>query len=279
MATRTLASRRDRIVTMLIAPLMSCGARLPVYILLAGAFFAPSVAGHVIFSVYLLGIILAMLMAKLFRSTILSGGSEPFVMELPPYRLPTLKGIAIHTWERTWLYLKKAGTIILAISIIVWFLLSHPAPPPNLLNGLEMKEAAATTLSYSYAGRIGQAIEPGIRPLGFNWKVGISLFAGFAAKEVVVSTLGTTYSLGEEADEESGALRTALQQDPSFSPLVAYTFMVFVLIYLPCVAVLAVIRKETRSWRWPAFVAAYTCTLAWIVSFIVYQGGRLLGFG
>ncbi len=279
MATRTLASRRDRIVTMLIAPLMSCGGRLPIYVLLAGAFFAPNVAGHVIFSIYLLGVIMAVIMARIFRSTILAGESEPFVMELPPYRIPTFRGIMVHTWERTWMYIRKAGTIILAFSVLMWFLLSYPKPPAASIQSLSPAEARTAALSYSLAGRMGNFIEPILRPLGFDWKIGVSLIAGFAAKETVVSTLGTLYSIGEESDSSTATLQSTLRRDPVFNPLVAYAMMVFVLLYVPCVAALAVIRQETGSWRWPAFVTFYTCTLAWIASFVVYQGGKLLGWG
>lgn len=278
MATRTLEQRRDRIVTILISPLMSCGARLPVYVLLAGAFFAPAVAGKVIFSVYIIGVALAMVMALVFRVFLLKGSTTPFVMELPPYRMPTVRGVLIHVWERAWLYIKKAGTVILVFAIALWVLLSYPKPPESQLAGLDEQAAATYALEYSAAGRVGKAIEPVIRPLGFDWKIGVALVAGFGAKEVVVSTLGTTYSIGE-ADEESGDLREALRRDPVLSPLVAYVLMLFVLIYVPCLAAVAVTWRETNSWKWPLFMVAYTCTLAWIVSFIVYQGGRLLGYG
>ncbi len=275
MATRTLESRRDRLLTILVTPLMSCGAKLPVYVLLAGAFFPADIAGKVIFSVYVLGVILAIVMAKLFGALLLPGEAAPFVMELPPYRMPTAKGLLIHMWERGWLYLKKAGTIILGISIVMWFLLSHPAQP-ELPPG--MTAPADSGIAHTYAGQMGKAIEPLIRPLGFDWKVGIGLVAGFVAKEVVVATFGTVYAL-EEADEESEDLRAALRQDPQFNPLVAYALMVFVLIYVPCMAVVAVMRRETNSWKWPLFVIGYTTALAWLVSFIVYQGGMALGLG
>lgn len=292
MATRTLENRRDRIITILVNPLMSCGARLPVYTLLAGAFFAPEAAGNVIFSIYTLGVVLAIVMAKLFRKYLLPGPPTPFVMELPPYRMPTLRGVLIHMWERCWLYLKKAGTIILAISVIIWLLSTFPrqteleahyrarieAASEQEVEALE-NELAEKRLERSYAGRIGHAVALALRPVGLgDWKIGTALFAGFGAKEVVVATMGTLYSLGE-TDEESEDLRATLRRDPFFSPLVAYTFMVFVLIYVPCMAAVAVIKKETNSWRWPLFVIAYTTALAWVVSLVVYQGGRLLGFG
>ncbi len=277
MATRTIDDEKNRLTTMLVAPLMSCSARLPVYLLLAGAFFAPEIAGKVVFGIYLLGVLLAMLMALVFRKYLFSGETTPFVMELPPYRLPTLRGLLVHMWERTWLYIKKAGTIILVASIIVWFALTHPAPPPELSAADSPEQAAVHAAAYSYAGRISKTLEPVLRPLGFDWKIGTSLIAGFAAKEIVVATMGTVYSLGETGDEDEG-LREALQSDPQFDPLVALSLMVFVLIYVPCIAVVAVMKRETNGWKWPLFLIAYTSGLAWIISFIVYQGGRLLGF-
>lgn len=275
MATRTLESRRDRIITILIVPLMSCGARLPVYILLAGAFFTPAGAAKAIFSIYLLGVLLALLMAKLFRHFLLPGPPEPFVMELPPYRMPTLKGTLLHMGERGWAYVQKAGTTILAMSVVMWFLLTYPhlARP----QGVTDAQYAQLTLEHSYAGRCGRLAEPLLRPLGFDYRLGIALFSGLAAKEIVVSTLGTVFSLGDEAG--SGQLRQALGADPHFSPLTAYALMVFVLIYIPCVSTIATIYRETCSWKWAAFAVFYTTALAWLVTFVVYQGGRLLGWG
>ena len=277
MATRTLSSRRDRLVTMLIAPLMSCGARLPVYILLAGAFFRPEVAGNVIFSVYLLGILMAVVMAKLFRKVVLPGPPTPFVLELPPYRLPTLRGVLIHMWERGWLYLKKAGTVILAISIVIWALSTFPRFHWQDAKEATKQELAQKQLEHSYAGRVGSLIAPVLRPAGLgNWKIGTALFAGFGAKEVVVSTLGTLYGLGE-TDEKSDALRKELRND--MTPLQGYALMVFVLLYIPCLATVAVIKRESGSWKWPLFTVAYTTVLAWVVSTVVYQIGSLLGLG
>lgn len=281
MATRTLENPKDRLVTILITPLMSCGARLPVYTLLIAAFFPARAAGNILFSVYLIGIILALLMAKIFRTFLFKGESEPFVMELPIYRLPTLKSVLVHMWERAWLYLKKAGTVILAISIIMWALLTFPATDPY---GREWGDASKQ-LMHSYAGQIGQVIEPVLKPIGFDWRTGIALVAGFAAKEVVVSTLGTIYSLGDiEALEEGkdaaikGFAERAREQS-GFTPLTAYVLMLFTLLYVPCMATLAVIRKETGSWKWPLFTVFYTVLLAWLVCFAVYQGGRFLGIG
>jgi len=274
LATRTLENPRERIITILVVPLMSCGARLPVYILLAGAFFAPETAGKMIFLIYALGVFLALGMARLFSRYLLPGPATPFVMELPPYRLPTLKGTLIHMWERGFMYVKKAGTTILAMSIVTWFLLSHPILP--LDPALTASQNAQRQLAGSYAGHIGRAIEPAMRPLGFDYKITMGLLAGLAAKEIIVSTLGTVYSL-EDADAGSQELRQALRRDPVFNPLVAFTLMIFVLIYIPCVSAVAAIYRETASWKWTGFAVAYTCLLAWGAAAVVYQGGKLLG--
>lgn len=409
MGTRTLENSRDRMVTILVAPLMSCSARLPIYTLLTAAFFSERYAGTVMFSIYILGILLAVSMAFFFRKFLFPGATEPFAMEMPLYHLPTLRSIVTHMWERSILYLKKAGTIILAMSVLVWFFLNYPSDiqysrdfdqlksgaeatftaqmtekvlvPLHLekledqpeLQGLisqigeikareekdgtnkavqdsasqkdkaaeadsaaadnaetdmaaagnqvtaaaeddeadnpqltalkeantglypyamtywkldqERKDAtekldkdkAAEKLTNSYAGRFGHFIEPAIKPLGFDWKMGVSLFAGVTAKEVTVSTMGTVYSVGQVEDDTKD-LQEALSTDPVFSPLVAYTFMVFALIYTPCMAAVAVIRRETNSWKWAAFSIGYSLGLAWVVSFAVYRVGLLLGY-
>lgn len=279
MATRTLENPKDRLATILVTPLMSCGARLPVYTLLISAFFPAKVAGNVLFSIYIIGIILAMLMAKVFRTWLLRGESEPFVMELPIYRLPSLKNVLMHMWERAWLYLKKAGTIILAASILIWGLFTFPTAD---VNGNEYT-SAALQMEQSYAGRMGKAIEPVLTPLGFDWKTGVALVAGFAAKEVVVSTLGTLYSIEDEealAGEEDVAVKSFAQrarEQSGFTPFTAYILMLFTLIYIPCIATIAVIKRETNSWKWPLFTVGYTIALAWIVCFLVYQGGKIVG--
>lgn len=281
MASRTLENPRDRLVTMLVTPLMSCGARLPVYTLLIAAFFTPQAGGSILFSLYLIGIVLAIIMARVFRTWLLPGETEPFVMELPIYRLPTLKNVLVHMWERAWLYVQKAGTIILAISIIMWGLFTFPMVDKN---GQEF-ESPAVQMENSYAGRMGKVIEPVLSPLGFDWKTGVALVAGFGAKEVVVSTLGTLYSIEDEealTDGEEPAAKSFAQrakEQSGYSPLVAYVLMIFTLIYVPCLATIAVIKRETNSWKWPAFTIAYTVVLAWTVSFLVYRGGLLLGIG
>ena len=297
MGARTLENKSDRMVTILVSPLMSCSARLPVYTLLIAAFFSENVAGSVLFSIYFLGISLAILMALVFRKWMFPGASEPFIMEMPPYHLPTLRSIAIHMWERSILYLKKAGTLILAASILIWFITNYPAnveyskdydaakgqiteqydevAAKPLLAQLD-QEQAGEKLALSYAGQFGHFIEPVIKPLGFDWTMGVGLVSAVAAKEVLVSTLATIYSVGD-VEEDSQSLQEALAADAAFSPLVAFSLMVFTLIYSPCLAVLAVVRRETNSWKWPAFSFVYSTTLAWIMSFVVYQGGRLIG--
>ncbi len=257
MATRTLSNRKDRLLTILINPFMSCGARLPVYILFAAAFF-PNNQGLVVFSLYILGMMVAIIMGLILSRTLLKGLSAPFVMELPPYRVPTIKGALIHMWERGSLFLRKAGTIIFAAVVLVWALSSFPA-------GVEYGAQE------SYLGQVGTAIAPVFGPLGFgDWRASVALMTGFVAKEIVIGTFGTIYGV------EEGGLEAALQQH--FTPLSAYSFLVFVLLYVPCMAVIAVIKRETNSWKWPLFTAAYTTAVAWIVAFIVYQGGLLLGF-
>lgn len=371
MGTRTLENPKDRMVTMLVAPLMSCSARLPVYTLLTAAFFPAYLAGTMMFSVYLLGIVLAIVMALLFRKFLFAGDTEAFVMEMPPYHLPTLRSIVTHMWERGSLYLKKAGTLILAATVLVWFMTNYPSeveysrdfdqqketvetafeaqvaseillplhlqklednselasligtikeirettkgdaaegektladnPQMNALKQADPtlyaaavnyltideqqqeavkkieEEQAAEKLSQSYAGRFGHAVEPLIRPLGFDWKIGVGLVSAVAAKEVLVSTLGTIYSVGDVEDDDS-SLQDALQADPTFNPLVAYSLMVFTLIYSPCLAALAVMKRETNSWKWVGFTSLYSTALAWVVAFAVYHIGLLLGY-
>lgn len=273
LATRILEDRKDRIATILVIPLMSCSARLPVYTLLAGAFFAPAAAGKVIFSIYALGFLLAIALARLFRHYVVPGPMTPFVIELPPYRVPTLRGVLIHTWERAYLFVKKAGTVILAASVIIWALSSFPTS-----NNVPAGSSAHPNLQESYAGRIGQALVPVLRPAGLgDWKIATSLLFGVSAKEIVVSSLGTFYSLNTE-ERGIEALRNAMRQDPAFSPLVAYSMMVFVLIYVPCVPTIVVVARETGNAFWALFHVVYTTALAWLACTAVYQVGILLGF-
>ncbi len=258
MATRTLENEKDRILTMLIVPFMSCSARLPIYALFVAAFFT-AYEGWIIFSLYILGIVVAILVAFVLKNTLFKDVSAPFVMELPPYRLPTVKGALIHMWERGYIFIKKMGTVILLFSIIIWVLSSLPA-------GVEYASQDSVT------GQLGTAIAPVFEPLGFgNWQSSVALIFGFFAKEVVVSTFGSLYGVGD-----GDGLATALHS--TFTPLSGYAFMVFALLYIPCVATFLAIRRETNSWRWPLFSAAGSLVIAWIAAFIVFQGGTLLGF-
>ena len=379
MGARILDNYKDRMVTILITPFMSCSARLPVYTLFAAAFFPPEWAGTVVFGVYALGIVFGIVFAKIFRKYLFAGEAEPFVMELPPYHLPTLKATLTHMFERGIMYLKKAGTFILAASILVWFITTYPmdveyskdydalhdqvaqtyemkdaetlahfgittdeqkdqvneivdnmkstvqdataqaeaaqeaAPEieveddseaPELFNDIKDenkdlfpaawamyknsanldaendkldKEQASEKIEQSYAASFGKAINPVLEPLGFDWKMGVSLVAGLAAKEVVVSTLGTIYAVGGDTDHPQ-ALTDYLQNDPHFTPLIALTLMLFILIYPPCIAALAVIKRETGSWKWMLFMFFYENAFAWIACFIFYNIGRALGF-
>ena len=260
MASRTIENRKSRLVTMLVNPLMSCSARLPIYLVLTAAFF-PRHASLVLLSVYALGIVLAILMARLFCRFLVKGDDTPFVMELPPYRLPTSKAIFRHTWEKGAQYLRKMGGIILVASIVIWALGYYPRHAEY--------ETVTEQQENSYIGRIGKAIEPAIEPLGFDWKLGVGILSGVGAKELVVSSLGVLYADDAEADAASLGERIPI------TPLVAFGYMAFVLIYFPCIATLAAIKGETGSWRWTLFVAAYTTALAWAVSFAIYQVGGL----
>ena len=256
MATRTIESRRSRLITMLILPMMSCSARLPIYIIIIGCFFAPQWQSVVLISLYLLGILMAVLMSNLFSRWLIKGDDTPFVMELPPYRFPTCKAILRHTWEKGKQYLRKMGGIILVASIIVWALGYFPHH-----EGL----AVAEQQELSYLGMIGKLIEPLFSLQGFNWKLDVALLSGLGAKEIVASSIGVLYN-------DNLQLMTA----DGITPLVAFSFLTFVLIYFPCVATIAAIKEESGSWRWACFTAVYTTLLAWMVSAVVYQIGSLL---
>ncbi len=275
MATRTLESRRDRLTTMLVVPLVSCGARLPIYALIIPAFFPQAWRAPMLWIIYVFGIVLAILCAKLLRATLFKGESVPFVMELPPYRLPTLKGIWLHMWERGGAYLKKAGTVILAISVVLWALTSFPKLG-SVDESLSAEDQQAAELAHTVAGRIGHAMEPLIRPLGFDWRIGTAMVGAFAAKEVFVAQLGIVYSVGE-ADEESEPLREKLRQN--YSPLVGLCIMLFMLISAPCMATIAVTKRESNSWGWALFQLVGLTALAYVVTLVVYQLGTLLGIG
>ena len=305
MATRTLRSPKEKLATLLTLPFMCCGAKVPCFLLLIAAFFPKSPA-LAFFLVLCCGWVGALLMASLLRHTIIRGAGTPFVMELPPYRLPTIFSILMHMWERTWMYLKKAGTIILAISIVIWAAMTFPSLPDSQKAPFEEKVAslesqqkglqedseqykalqdqideanndlAAAQLRYSYGGRIGVAIEPVTKYLGFTWRTNIALVAGVAAKEAVVSTLGTAYSMGEQDPEDAAPLGERLKQDPDFTPAVALSLMIFILFYSPCFVSLVVIKSEAGGWRWLFFSMIVDTIFAAILAFIAYNIGRFV---
>lgn len=315
MATRTLENERDRLATMLVLPLMSCGARLAIWMLLIPAFFAPHWRAPILWLIYLTGIVLALAFAMLLRRTLLKGDEAPFVMELPPYRVPTLRGVVRKALDRSWIYLRKAGTIILGISVLLWFVASYPKPPSYEINreiengtveafrpapdmtesvmmerladarrdappGVQVLTAAeierhrqSEDLRYSIAGRIGRAMEPVIRPMGFDWKLGTAMIGAFAAKEVFVAQIGIVYSLGE-TNERSQGLRSVISRE--YSPLVAISLILFLLVGTPCMATVAITRRESGSWKWALLQFGGLTALAYFLSLIVYQVGRLL---
>ncbi len=300
MATRTIESRNSRMITMLVTPLMSCSARLPVYVLITGALF-PKNASFVLLSLYVTGVILAVILARVFKRAFFNEEDVPFVMELPPYRMPTGKSILLHMWEKAKQYLHKMGGIILVASIIIWFLGYFPretsrtadfkqqiASIENTQISPEKKAKQLQEIEHqmamdhqenSYIGRIGQIISPVMEPLGFNWKISVSLLSGMAAKEIVVSTLSVLYT-GSDDSEQALTERLLQEKNPDgtdvFTPLVGLSLMLFVLLYFPCIATVTAIVNESHSWKWGAFVILYTCCLAWVVSFLVYQIGNII---
>ncbi|MGN1375818.1 MAG: ferrous iron transport protein B [Prevotella sp.] len=273
MATRTIENRRSRLITILVLPLISCSARLPIYIMIIGTFFAVKYQSLIMITLYATGIILAVLMSRIFSKWLIKGDDTPFVMELPPYRFPTLKAITRHTWEKGKQYLKKMGGIILVASLIVWALGYFPHN-----DSLDRQ----TQQEQSYIGRIGKVVEPIFRPQGFDWKLDVSLMAGIGAKEIVASTMGVLYaddeSVADEdmADSEKYSKLYVKMSHDGITPLIAFSYLLFVLIYFPCIATIAAIKGETGSWRWAVFAALYTTILAWIVSALFYQVGSLL---
>lgn len=270
MATRTIESRRSRLITMLILPLMSCSARFPIYIMIICTMFAQQYRSAIMMSLYLVGIVMAVIMSRLFSKTLFKGEDTPFVMELPPYRFPTAKAIGRHTWQKGKEYLKKMGGIILVASIIVWAL--GYFPHDESLSREQQQEQ-------SYIGRIGHAIEPVFRPQGFDWKLDVGLISGVGAKEIVASTMGILYHSDDAAEEGTEESYSHLQKQmvaDGITPLASYCFLLFVLLYFPCIATIAAIKGETGSWKWAAFAACYTTALAWVVSALVYQIGSLL---
>lgn len=322
MATRTMERRRDRLLTMLVVPLMSCSARLPVYTLIIGALFPPSrvfgflpVQGLLMVAMYLFSTCIALIAAAVLGRTVVRGSSVPLILELPPYRWPGLPSVLHLMWLRARSFLSEAGTVILGFTILMWVLLSYPKPPESIAlpapavaaaaapaspgSGaaqspstgpgapaapeLQQNGARAAALEYSFGGRLGKTLEPVLAPLGFDWKIGVGIVGAFAAREVFVSTIGMVYGLGEMGDDDAPLrerMRLEMRRDgrPVYTPLVGLSLMVFFALACQCMSTLAVVRRETRSWRWPAFLFAYMTTLAWVTSFAVYQSGRLLGF-
>jgi ferrous iron transport protein B len=293
LATRTMERRRDRILTMLVIPLMTCSARLPVYTLVIAALYPPSklfgfvpVQGFLMIAMYVFSTIVALLSAAILGRTVLRGPVVPLVLELPPYRLPIVGTVVRMMWMRTRSFLREAGGVILVATMILWALLSFPQPQPLPPQASAQEQATwqAEAMQNSVAGRLGHMLEPAIAPLGFDWKIGVGLIGAFAAREVFVSTMGVIYGVGETATEESIALRDRMRAEtrpdgsPVYTPLVGLSLMVFFALACQCLSTLAVVRRETHGWGWPVFLFAYMTVLAWGASFVVYQGGRLMGF-
>ena len=310
MATRTIETPKDRLVTILVAPLMSCSARLPIYTLLIAACIPDikilgwlKLQGLTMLAMYLLGTVVALLMAWLFKKTLLKGETPMLIMELPPYKRPLLRVVARHMWDRSRLFLRRAGTVILGINILLWFLATYPRTENGLMgkgsdgvmekqiardaNPPSSAELAGEKLRHSFAGRMGHFIEPAIAPLGFDWKMGIGIISSFAAREVFVSTMSTVYNVGSADKSEPGkqalakTLRMQTRPDgsPLYTPLLAVTLMVFYVFALQCASTVAVVRRETNSWKWPVFQWLYMGVLAWVLAFITWHGGRWLGWG
>jgi len=274
MASRTIESRNSRFLTILVTPLMSCSAKLPVYLLLAGAFF-PHHAGVVMFGLYLTGIIMAVILARIFKRVFFRKEDLPFVMELPPYRVPTFISVLRHMWEKGYQYLKKMGTVILLASIIIWSLGYFPRHEAYVTNPTE--ETYKLQQEQSFIGRIGHAIEPVLKPLGFDWKIGVSLMSGLAAKEIVVSTLSVLHTGNGDEIGLTERLKADTYADgtPVFNQAVAIALMVFVLLYFPCIATITAIKNETGTWRWALFEVVYTVLVAWVMAFLAYRVGLL----
>lgn len=306
MATRTIENRRDRFATILIAPFMSCSARLPVYTLMIGAFFAGqtvlgfiSLGAILMLAMYALGIIVALIVAFILKRTLLKAPPPPFIMELPPYRMPSIRTVFQNMLTRAWLFVKRAGTVILAISIILWALMYFPrSDQPSAVSNQQQQIAAdndqrstiseplpeGEQLRNSFAGRLGHLIEPVIRPLGFDWKIGVALIASFAAREVLVSTLSIIYNVGKDENEQSETLISAIRNAKDdngkivWTPLTALTLMVFFVLAMQCMSTVAIVRRETNSWAWTLFMVGYMTGLAYLASFVTYQGGKMVGF-
>ena len=286
MATRTIENPKDRVATIMIAPFMSCSARLPVYTLIIAAFFSGrtvlgviSLGAVIIMAMYLLGIVIAIVVASILKRTILNAPPPPFVMELPPYRLPNLGNVAHALLSRSTVFLKRAGTVILSISILLWALMAFPRSSAPVSGSGD----SAIQIENSFAGRAGRFIEPAIKPLGFDWRIGIGLISSFAARETIISTLSIVYNIGDNSENKSSlvdTLRNARRADGTriWTPLTGISLMIFFLLACQCMSTVAIVRRETNSWRWPLFMVGYMMVLAYVASFATFQGGRLLGF-
>ncbi|MDB4976492.1 MAG: ferrous iron transport protein, partial [Myxococcaceae bacterium] len=301
MATRTMERQRDRLLTMMVVPLMTCSARLPVYTLVIGALFSPSatwfgipVQGGLMVAMYLFSVSVALIAAWVLSKTLLPATSSALILELPPYRLPRIRDVLRMMWWRARMFLSEAGTVILACSIVLWFLLNFPreehAPTARVTGHTEIAAehdelAKSDQIQHSYGARLGHALEPAIAPLGFDWKIGIGIIGAFAAREVFVATMGVVYSVGDDATEDSEGLREKLRSETkadgtrAYTPLVGLSLLVFFALACQCISTLAVVKRETRSYKWPLFLLLYMTVLAYGASFAVYQGGQLLGFG
>ena len=313
MATRTIENKRDRFATILIAPFMSCSARLPVYTLMIGAFFAGqtvlgfvSVGAILMLAMYALGIMVALIVAYILKRTLLKAPPPPFIMELPPYRMPSIRTVFQNMLTRAWLFVKRAGTVILAISIVLWALMYFPRSSQSSVVSRQQADVSAASsevtpgapqpttinepapegeqLRNSFAGRLGHLIEPVIQPLGFDWKIGVALIASFAAREVLVSTLSIIYNVGKDENEQSETLISAIRDAKDehgkivWTPLTALTLMVFFVLAMQCMSTVAIVRRETNSWGWTLFMVSYMTGLAYVAALVTYQGGKMLGF-
>ena len=277
LATRTLDNKNDRLITMMVTPFMICGAKLPIFVLFIAAFFPVESGANMMFLMYTLSVAIAFISSWGLKKFVFKGGTSNFVMELPPYRMPTLKGLLLKMWERGWLYIKKAGSIILMISIVLWFLFSFPQV--ELSSDISEEASSKVQLEQSYAGKMGKLIEPAIEPLGMDWRAGVSLIAGTVAKEIVVSTMGTMYKLGEVDLDNPKSLKESMQADPMWTPLKAFTFLMFTLIYFPCFVSVSVFYRESgSSMKWTSFLVIWTTLMAWGVAFCVYRIGMILGW-
>jgi ferrous iron transport protein B len=287
MAARSLANKRDRILTILVTPFMMCGAKTPVIAMLAAAFF-PRKAGLVFWGIWFFSWFVALSIALIFRKTFFKGDQSPFVMELPPYRWPSLRSVLIHMWQRSVAYLRKAGTIILAAAVIIWIALNYPKAPTTVQTPVTTQSGSELLLSapqdaldYSFAGKAGRALEPVLKWAGFDWKLSVSLVAGLAAKEIIISTLGILYGVTEETAEAASkshmtSVGYQISRDPSYSPLMAISLMVFVMLYTPCLATLVMVKKELGRLRWALFQAAFTLGIAYLMAVIIFKVGSFL---